>query len=108
MKTTIEGNEMLSSIAKDKGFSTYATPYGKGCVNFTQRTIELNPIINDERNFRLSHELGHIYLYKIVKWIRYLNELSAWIIGFLICKKNNIDTNEFWGVAKKCLDTYRK
>ena len=106
MKTTLEAQKALDSIAEKKGFKIFGSPLNISRVNHIQKIITIQAFITDKRNITMSHELGHIYLFKVWKWMIVINELMAWIVGYLVCKKNRIDTKDFWKIARKCLKTY--
>jgi len=106
MKTTLETQKILDSIAKKKGYEVYGTPFDNNYVNQTRKTITMQAWVTDDRNIKLTHELGHVYSFKIWKWFVVMNEILAWTIGYFICKRNNINTKNFWGIAKQCLKSY--
>ena len=101
--------ESLLKIAKKKGFRVSYCSLCKddiGNCNFSKKIITLSPNINNTTNFILSHEIGHAS--KISRRFRYLCELSAWAVGFIICKQNRIKTNGFLKLSKHCLNSYTK
>jgi len=108
MKNTLDGNKILESITIKRGYKIYNCPLNGSIANHTQKIIRLNACITDERNIKLSHELGHIYIFKIWKWFVVINELMAWIVGYFICKRNKVNTKGFWKIVNKSLKTYIK
>lgn len=103
-------NEKLNNITKRKGYKIISSSIhnGHGTTNHTKRTITLGSCITNNRNITLSHELGHVYFKRISKIFIILNELIAWMIGYVICKVNKIDTKDFYKIMKQCLNTYIK
>lgn len=103
-------NQKLNNITKEKGYQVIisSTHNGHGATNHTRKTITLGSYISNERNIILSHELGHIYFKRISRIFIILNEIIAWIIGYIICKVNKIDTKDFYKIMKRCLRTYIK
>lgn len=101
-------NEKLRNIAKAKGYKVVPSPYKNYHVNQSKKFISVWCQINQEENMYLCHELGHVYFWKIDRIFVILNEIIAWIIGYIICKVNKIDTKDFYKIMKKCLKTYIK
>ena len=103
-------NIKLSNIANKKGYKIIPSSIynGHGTTNHTKKVITLGACITNNRNIILSHELGHIYFKRISKVFIILNEIIAWIIGYIICKINKIDTSEFKYIMMNCLKTYIK
>jgi hypothetical protein len=99
----------LESLIHKLGYKINCQPFkNKNEANHTRKIITTWCQIDDKENILLTHEIGHIYLWKIEKYFRYINELLAWIIGYIICKRNNIDTKDFRKIKRECLDTYKE
>lgn len=105
----MENFKKLKSLANKLGYKIVPQPFkDKNESNHTRKTITTWCQITNEENILLSHEIGHVYLWRIEKYFRYLNEVIAWVIGYIICKKNKINTKDFWKTSKECLNTYKE
>lgn len=98
----------LQKIGTNKGYKYYASPFKSHSVNHSKKVITTWCQINNEENILLSHELGHVYLWKIERLFRIINEAIAWMIGYVICKINKVNTKDFYNIMKRCLNTYIK
>jgi len=104
-----ESYKKLEKVAIKKGFKVLATPYiNNSYNNQTQKTIHIYCQINKRENFILAHEVGHIYEHKISRYFTVYFEFYAWVVGYIVCKVNKINTKGYWKVAKECLKTYIK
>jgi hypothetical protein len=102
----VEQLKILENLITEQGYNIYSQPFRNCSVNQTKKYVVKWAMINNESNIMLSHEIGHIYFWKIEKCFKFLVEIIAWIIGYIICKKNKISTKNFVSVAKRCLKTY--
>lgn len=108
MGKIVKDNEKLRKIGTNKGYKFYNSPFKTHSVNQTRKTITVWCQIDNDENIYLAHELGHIYFWRIERIFRIINEIIAWIIGYIILKSNKVDTKNFNEIMVKCLKSYIK
>ena len=107
--TNEEIHNKLETHAISKGYKVNSTPFiNNSYNNHTKKIIIIYCQINERENAILAHEIGHIYEYKMTKYVIIFAELLAWICGYLVCIKNKIKIKNYWRVARECLKTYIK
>jgi hypothetical protein len=95
-----------------------------GSVNISTKTIymDFNEYDITKQNYLLSHELGHVQIFRFLSIfkiynlyhkacqkylsIRLLNEGVAWAIGFLLCAWFKVPLVGFFLYAFNCWKTY--
>lgn len=81
-------------------------PKGQATCNQSKRIISVSPIIDDEENMILAHELGHTKKISIIFIV--ISEYFAWFCGYFILHKFKISTKGYWNLANNCLKSYLK
>jgi hypothetical protein len=99
----------LKSIASNKyGYSISSIrPNHTSRVNHTRKIIEIRKGNNIEVLYEFCHELGHCAIHIRVKH-KFINELLAWVVGFIICVQLKIPKRKYWHHAIYCLRSYFK